>query len=76
MKAAIEQAISEFDSLSDMARQLEVSYQLIQDWEKRGTVPAKYCPKIEKLLNGKVRCEQLNEEVDWEYLRQTFSTTA
>jgi len=77
MDNPIDLAVAEFDSLSDMSRRLtkergqDVSYQLIQDWRKKGRVPAPYCPLIEKLTNGKVRCEQLNDEVDWAYLRST-----
>lgn len=32
-------------------------------------VPSEYCPVIERLTKGKVRCEELNPDVDWTYLR-------
>jgi DNA-binding transcriptional regulator YdaS (Cro superfamily) len=32
-------------------------------------VPAKKCPDIERLTDGAVRSEDLNDEVDWAYLR-------
>lgn len=71
MENAIDKAISEFKSLSDMARQLEVTYQAIQDWRRKSYVPAEHCPAIERLTSGKVRCEELNDRVDWAYLRGT-----
>jgi DNA-binding transcriptional regulator YdaS (Cro superfamily) len=76
MTNAIDRAISEFDSLSDMARQLGVSYQVIQDWRKRNIVPAEHCPVVERLTAGKIRCEELNSTIDWTYLRGTEQTAA
>lgn len=55
-----------------MARALELSgYQVIQSWREQGRVPAEYCPKIERLTNFAVRCEELNDRVDWGFLRST-----
>lgn len=34
-------------------------------------VPAKYCPSIERLTQGRVTCEELRSDVDWAYLRGT-----
>jgi DNA-binding transcriptional regulator YdaS (Cro superfamily) len=52
-----------------MARALGLkNYQTIQSWYEN-RVPAEYCPQIERLTNGEVRCEDLNDEVDWAYLR-------
>jgi DNA-binding transcriptional regulator YdaS (Cro superfamily) len=76
MENTVDRAISEFKSLSDMARQLDVSYQVIQSWRKNKSVPPQYCPPIERLTNGKVRCEQLNQAVDWTYLRGTEQAAA
>lgn len=71
MNEAIDTAIAHFGSLSEMARQLGLSgYTVIQQWKLAGRVPAEHCPKIERLLNGKVRCEALNNRVDWTYLRE------
>jgi DNA-binding transcriptional regulator YdaS (Cro superfamily) len=70
----VDLAISKFKSLNDMARQLGVTYQAIQEWRRQGRVPPPHCPKIEKILNGDVRCEQLNDEIDWAYLRSTEPT--
>lgn len=66
--AALEEAISKFDSLAEMARVLGLSsYRVIQSWRGEGRVPAEHCPKIEKAVG--VLCEGLNERVDWAYVR-------
>lgn len=68
--SALAKAIECFDTLSAFAAALGVAYQTVQQWAKNG-VPEKYCVEIEKLTNGIVRCEQLNDRVDWSYLRST-----
>jgi len=40
----------------------------VSHWLKVG-VPAAYCPTIEKLTDGQVRCEELAPDVDWAVLR-------
>lgn len=68
----IEKTIEHFKSLSAVARALGLSgYQVVQQWREQGRVPAEYCPKIEELTDGEVRCEELNDRVNWTYLRQT-----
>lgn len=68
----IEKTIKHFTSLSAVARALGLSgYQVVQQWREQGRVPAEYCPKIEELTCGEVRCEELNDRVNWAYLRQT-----
>ncbi|AYR26905.1 transcriptional regulator [Herbaspirillum rubrisubalbicans] len=68
----IEKTIAHFKSLSGVARALNLSgYQVVQQWRESGRVPAEYCPKIEELTEGEVRCEELNDRVNWAYLRQT-----
>jgi hypothetical protein len=49
MNQALEDAIAKFDSIADMARQMGVTYQAIQDWRKRGRVPADRCIKLAEL---------------------------
>ena len=34
-------------------------------------VPPAMCPEIERLTNGQVRCEELNDSVDWAAIRGT-----
>lgn len=43
-------------------------YQTVQQWRST-RVPAEYCPTIERLTGGQVRCEQLRPEVEWHVLR-------
>lgn len=45
--------------------------QVVNNWLRRGNVPAEYCPGIEKATAGAVRCEDLRPDVDWAYLRST-----
>lgn len=42
----------------------------VSHWLKAGLPPA-YCPSVEKLTGGAVRCEELAPEVDWAFLRST-----
>lgn len=65
---ALSKAIALYPTLRAFADVLEVRYQVVQQWLVNG-VPAEYCPQIERLTNGAVRCEDLNDKVDWAYLR-------
>lgn len=48
-----------------------VSSQQVWNWLHRDKiVPAQYCPTIEKICRGKVRCEQLNDLADWSAIRK------
>lgn len=49
MNQALEDAIAKFDSIADMARQMGVTYQAIQDWQKRGRVPVDRIPLLSDL---------------------------
>jgi hypothetical protein len=49
MNQALEDAIATFDSIADMARQMGVTYQAIQDWRSRGRVPVDRIPKLSEL---------------------------
>lgn len=53
-----------------LAKALGVSPVLISQW-RAGTrqVPAARCPSIERETGGRVRCEELRPDVDWNYLR-------
>ncbi|WP_321810103.1 transcriptional regulator [Burkholderia sp. BCC1985] len=65
---ALEEAIGKFDSLAEMARVLGLSsYRVIQEWRRQGRVPAEHCPRIERAVG--VRCEGLNDRVDWAFVR-------
>ena len=45
-----------------------ITPQAVHKWN---VVPAERCPAIEKATGGKVRCEDLRPDVDWQYLRGT-----
>lgn len=54
-----------------LARALGVTKAAVWQWEHERPVPSEYCPSIERLTGGAVRCEDLRPEVDWGYLRGT-----
>jgi DNA-binding transcriptional regulator YdaS (Cro superfamily) len=55
-----------------MASILEVSSSMVSQMVK-GTrpIPADKCPLIERATEGRVRCEDLRPDVDWQYIRGT-----
>ncbi|WP_323026555.1 helix-turn-helix domain-containing protein [Castellaniella sp.] len=55
---------------AQLAKALRVSPVLVSQW-RAGTrqVPAARCPSIERETGGRVRCEDLRPDVDWNYLR-------
>lgn len=65
-------AIALFPTLRAFSEALGVPYQVVQQWRVNG-VPAEYCPAIERITSGQVRCEDLNARVDWAYLRNGSS---
>ena len=67
---ALVAAIAMYPTLKAFAQAVGVRYQVVQQWLVNG-VPAEHCPTIERLTNGKVRCERLNSKVDWAYVRAT-----
>lgn len=42
----------------------------------RVKVPASRCIELEKLTDGRVRCEYLRPDIDWTYLRGTAPSAA
>lgn len=64
-------------TVQGLADKLKVTRAAVQQWKHEGRrVPAEHCPEIEKLCNGAVRCEDLNERVDWAFIRSTSSEHA
>lgn len=55
---------------SEIARQLGVKPQAVQQWFKRKT-PIIRCPEIERITDGKVTCEELRPDVNWKVLRNS-----
>ena len=68
---ALERAIKQVGSQAALARAIDVAQQVVNNWLRRGNVPAEYCPTIERAVSGAVRCEDLRPDVDWAYLRAT-----
>ena len=65
----LDKAIQVAGSQAGLARSIGVAQQVVNNWIKRGNVPAEYCPRIERATAGAVRCEDLRPDVDWAVLR-------
>lgn len=72
----LNKTIKYFGSLSAVARALELSgYQVVQQWVSAKRVPAEHCPRIEELTYGEIRCEELNDRVNWAVVRNSAPPT-
>ena len=67
----LKEAIARAGGAVLVASWLGVTRSAIYDFIRRGKVPPEHCPVIEKNSNGAVRCEELNDSVDWAYIRAT-----
>lgn len=72
---ALAQAIEIVGGVSVLAERIGISPSAPSMWKSRKRVPADYCPAIERLTDGAVRCEDLRPDVDWAYLRQSAAPT-
>lgn len=68
--SGLTKAIEQQGGMTALAKNLGLSKGVVFQWKVRERVPAQYCPEIEKLTGGVVRCEDLNDEVDWAYIRK------
>ncbi|WP_257829228.1 transcriptional regulator [Burkholderia glumae] len=60
-----------------LATELGVTRAAVQQWKQEGRrVPAEHCPKIERLCARVVRCEELNDRVDWAFIRAADAANA
>lgn len=55
----------------ELAKAMGVTPGRVTQWLTTDRIVADYCPRIERLTNGQVRCEELRPDVDWAYLRGT-----
>lgn len=67
---ALTKAITLLGSQTALAKSLGGSAQTVNNWIKRGSVPAEHCPAIERATGGAVRCEDLRPDIDWAVLRK------
>lgn len=64
-------------SQASFAGKLGVSQGLVYQWlAGKRPVAAEQCPKIEAITNGEVRCEELNSNVDWAFVRASGEKAA
>jgi DNA-binding transcriptional regulator YdaS (Cro superfamily) len=59
-----------------LAHHLGVSQGRVWQWLNGEKVTPKYCPEIEKWSNREVTCEELNDSVNWKYVRESAQSIA
>jgi DNA-binding transcriptional regulator YdaS (Cro superfamily) len=59
-----------------LAHHLGVSQGRVWQWLNGEQVTPKYCPEIEVWSNREVTCEELNNTVNWRYLRDSAQAIA
>jgi len=67
-KTPLKRAAEVIGTESALAALIGCSRGRVHQWHTRG-VPAKFCPLIEKVTQGEVRCEDLRPDVEWVVLR-------
>ncbi|UVS95675.1 helix-turn-helix domain-containing protein [Burkholderia glumae] len=68
-QAELKDAVKQAGGASALAEHLGLSRGAIYDFIRRGNFNPEHCPEIEKFSQGKVRCEVLNNRVDWAFIR-------
>lgn len=69
-QTGIERAIEFAGTQSKLADLIGVTQQTISHWKKLGIVSdVAKCAEIERVFDGKVRCEELNPNENWAVLR-------
>jgi len=63
-------------SQTALADYLNVSQGRVWQWLNGERVTPKYCPDIEVWSNREVTCEELNDTVNWRYLRDSAQAIA
>jgi DNA-binding transcriptional regulator YdaS (Cro superfamily) len=73
----IQAAIMHLGNATKLAKALDVTTQAVCFWrDGKREIPADKCPLIERVTDGKVRCEDLRPDVDWQYIRNSACRTA
>lgn len=67
----IKRAANIVGSQRELAKLLGVTRARVTQWLTTDRIVSDYCPRIERLTGGQVRCEDLRPDVDWAYLRAT-----
>lgn len=68
----IEILINLLDGVLNTAKAFGVTDKAVYRWRRKtARFPAAECPKAERLTGGRVRCEQLRPDVEWDYIRGT-----
>ena len=66
----IQTAITLAGGAKQLAQMIGVPHQSVYFWASGyRRIPAEYCPAVERVTVGKVRCEALRPDVDWSVLR-------
>jgi len=63
-------------SQASLAAHLKVSQGRVWQWLNGEKVTPKYCPEIEVWSNREVTCEELNDTVNWRYIRESAQSIA
>lgn len=61
---------------ASLAARLNVSQGRVWQWLNGENVPPKYCPEIEVWSDREVTCEELNDTVNWKYIRDSAKSIA
>jgi DNA-binding transcriptional regulator YdaS (Cro superfamily) len=61
-------AIQRAGGLTSLGNQLGQSKGTVYQWKIKNRIPPEYCPEVEKLTG--VPAEELNDTVDWAYIRK------
>lgn len=75
---ALDEAVQVSGSEAALASGIGVSSSLPAMWKQRKSVPARYCPAIERhtaALGQRVVCERLAPDVAWDVLRSQIAST-
>jgi len=72
---ALQRAIEITGSQTELAAQLGVRVQVVNNWIRRGNVPPGYAPGIEAATGGAVKAEEICPAIPWHVIRGSKSTT-